>query len=338
MKPNTSPHVVYSWIQKMNNSAALCLEIGKYDRAITSLAKVLTISRAYIEDQNRSEAASNETALDAMAVGQDEPLSTSLQQYYFCSFDGCVQYSEEVRRNCHIHRNLKALTDNRREETIRRRFLQRRQERRSKDGFVSSDRISLQSQEPFLYKNMIQVPPLNDRAIRIDQIATLSIITIFNLAVVYHLRAMDSKQIHDASTISTAQATNAATIDSDLRKALGLYEVAYKALDKKTTSLDIRNSGILRASIQFKLILCNNLSYVHNLIGNQSQHEIYLREVLSATMSLIDFYRNLPSSSQQPNNRGSSDPKRSDYGCIDLEGFLANAAPLMTEAVCADAA
>jgi hypothetical protein len=73
--------------------------------------------------------------------------------------------------------------------------------------------------------------------------------------------------------------------------------------------------------------LCNNLSQIHNLTGNRGQHERYLREVLSTTMSLIDSNR------PWNNNKQSRSLK-----CIDLEGFLANAAPLMTEAMCADAA
>lgn len=309
MTSSVSPQTIYSWVQKMNNSAAMCLQIGQHERAIKSLAKALQLSRSYIEKS-----------------ANEETTTTSASHHCECQFlslDQCIHYSEDYIRNCNIHRKLRTtdsrgnISDNRSEETIRRRFLQRRQDRRNKVGGTSQEP---QQQQVFLYEDLIQVPDLTHahHDVHSKQIMVLSMVSIFNLAVVCHQRAMD--QIH--KTGPTRQA------HTDLTKALKLYEVAYQALEKQYEDD--------RSNVQFKLILCNNLAHVHQVTGNQEQHEHYLQQVLSVTMSLVDSNNrpwNNSETSSSPNIPRNNKPK-----CIDLEGFLANAAPLLTQNVCADAA
>ena len=323
MAPPIPPQSVYTWVQKMNNSAALCLQIRQYERAIKTLAKALQLSRSYIEQLNNNNS------------NGDDQSQTPCCGCHLCSFDGCIHYSEDHIRNCNIHRSLRtmdsrgSISDNKREETIRKRFLQRRQERRNIHGIDSSH--DSHKNNAFLYHRLIQVPDISDHnchEIQSKQIVTLSVICIFNLAVVCHIRAMDAKKNNGASK----------AISTDLRKALQLYEVAYKALDKQHDSSEFT----ARTSVQFKLILCNNLSHVHNLCGNRSQYERYLREVLSVTMSLVDSKR--PWNTTSNNSLGNAQGNEQDCAqgdcnkVIDLEGFLDNAAPLLTENVCANAA
>mmetsp|Transcript_16934 Transcript_16934/g.34850 ORF Transcript_16934/g.34850 Transcript_16934/m.34850 type:complete len:185 (+) Transcript_16934:111-665(+) len=61
----------HRFAQKLNNSAALCIEIGHYDRAIFSLTKALRLSRQQ----------SDESLVSGCACHQ-------------CSLDGCIAYSE----------------------------------------------------------------------------------------------------------------------------------------------------------------------------------------------------------------------------------------------------
>jgi hypothetical protein len=332
--------MIHSWVQKMNNSAALCLEIGQHDRAITSLAKALQISRSYINRYIKEDTEMETTcsASDCMTSGCS-------------SFDGCILYSEDRHRHSDIHRNLRSMgnngrgtiTDNHSEETIRKRFLQRRQQRRAMkqqgmDSYTTTTVSSSHHKKDFFYGKLIQIPSPSvhdecpEESISYQQILTLSVISIFNLAVVCHLKAMVGVEQQPPSK-SSHSLSKTASSRTDLHKALKLYEVAYKALEKRTNI----SEQCRRTSVQFRLILCNNLSQIHNLTGNRGQHERYLREVLSTTMSLIDSNRpwnnNTNSISNNNNNKQSRHLK-----CIDLEGFLANAAPLMTEAMCADAA
>lgn len=59
------------YAQKLNNSAALCIEIGHYDRAIFSLTKALRLSRGQTDE--------------SMLCGCS---------CYHCSLEGCINYSE----------------------------------------------------------------------------------------------------------------------------------------------------------------------------------------------------------------------------------------------------
>jgi len=305
MKPSQTTKLVYAYVRKIINSAALCVEIEEYERAITSLGKALQILKAFIEG-SRSET---------------EKENDCYNCNHLSSLDECIRFSEGQHRNSHIHRTLRSMTgvrgasaDNLREETIRKRFIHRRQHRCAESsGHRSSN---------FFHRRLIQVPPLSDHpcsSICLQQIINLSLISIFNHAVVCHIRAMDhtSYRSRDKSRGLSRQAIN-------LQKALNLYEIVYSALQKRAETR--------KTSVQFGLILCNNLSHAHNLVGNRNKHERYLREVLSAIMSLVD--------SNQRNNQGveESDKRRCNPWCIDLEGFMDNAFPLMTEVVCAGAA
>ena len=306
MNPVVSSQTIYTWVQKMNNSAALCLQIGQYERAIKSIAKALQLSRSHIEGSSSS----------------DQEMSDS-KPTQLLSLDDCIHYSECYFKSCNIHRKLRTtdsrgrISDNRSEETIRKRFLERRQERRNKLGnqFQPSD-------SQFLYQQLIQVPDLTKESDHSKQLMVLSLISIFNLAVVCHLRAMNERA---SKTGNSRQAT------TDLTKALKLYEVAYQGLQKHCVE------EAARSSIQFKLVLCNNLSHVHHLMGNESQQTAYLQEVLSVVMSLVDSYRPWNYADVVTSTERSTDFTR-HRKCIDLDGFLANAAPLLTERVCADAA
>ena len=61
------------FVQQLNNSAAMCIEIGQYDRAIASLAKALRLSELHVDNQTK----------DACLC-------------HDCSLDGCISYSENT--------------------------------------------------------------------------------------------------------------------------------------------------------------------------------------------------------------------------------------------------
>ena len=51
MMSSLSMNQCHLYAQKLNNSAALCIEIGQYDRAISSLAKALRLSREHSHER-----------------------------------------------------------------------------------------------------------------------------------------------------------------------------------------------------------------------------------------------------------------------------------------------
>lgn len=182
----------------------------------------------------------------------------------------------------------------------------------------------------FLYQQLIEVPPLSGHecchGVNMGHITTLSLICIFNLAVVHHLRAPEGFHRQPTRLPSKTNPPN------DLEKALKLYDVAHKYLEKHIYLNRSRNS------VEFRLVLSNNLSHIHNVLGHKFEHEHYLREVLSTTMSLIDSQRNWSNTDDDSSSSLQANTNRQKNKCIDLEGFLANAAPLFSKSVCADAA
>ncbi|OEU07244.1 hypothetical protein FRACYDRAFT_251297 [Fragilariopsis cylindrus CCMP1102] len=84
------------YAQKLNNRAALCIEIGHYDRAIASLAKALRLS-----------AGNNHSSSDQHQHQRQHPHQEEERQQYqhrpqpvcrcnYCSLDGCIAYSESI--------------------------------------------------------------------------------------------------------------------------------------------------------------------------------------------------------------------------------------------------
>mmetsp|Transcript_28665 Transcript_28665/g.61495 ORF Transcript_28665/g.61495 Transcript_28665/m.61495 type:complete len:397 (+) Transcript_28665:244-1434(+) len=390
----TSTILVYSCVQKMNDSAALLLEAGQYDRALSSLTTALRLSRSHIEGKQTSNNSTQTNCNDSHQEGEDgqgsssssstSPSSSCSSSSAACgcfhySLDGCIHYSEDKR--CHLHHTLKtfgknnSITDNCKEETLRLKFLHRREQRRLQQGVINKSSPLPSSPSgghnsnnnykngDFLYRQLIQVPAISVHEchdIAPSQIVTLSIIIIFNLAMTYHLRAISMIQRKNrTATVATQNKTilrrTIGERSKDLEKALKLYDVAYRVLesyrkehhDSYHRCPSAEATTATTGSAQFKLILCNNLSHVHRLAGNRLEHRHYLEEVLSTIMSLIDLRKSRPPAihNQSNNSNRTSNDSNSNsrinedrLRCIDLEGFLANAAPLMSNTVCADAA
>eukprot|EP00751_Fragilariopsis_kerguelensis_P007966 CAMPEP_0170799246 /NCGR_PEP_ID=MMETSP0733-20121128/26910_1 /TAXON_ID=186038 /ORGANISM="Fragilariopsis kerguelensis, Strain L26-C5" /LENGTH=238 /DNA_ID=CAMNT_0011150899 /DNA_START=487 /DNA_END=1199 /DNA_ORIENTATION=+ len=107
------------YAQKLNNSAAICIEIGLYDRAISSLSKALKLSEQEVEEdeqeqeepaegqeRNQEEQGKNQEnndddddvimedeAEDEDEQDEDESM-TMVCLCYHCTVDGCIEYSE----------------------------------------------------------------------------------------------------------------------------------------------------------------------------------------------------------------------------------------------------
>jgi len=72
MASSAAPAGPHFYAQQMNNSAASCIEIGLYDRAVTSLKRALRLSKA------------------------QQPSRNTLCECYQCTLDGCIVRSEEL--------------------------------------------------------------------------------------------------------------------------------------------------------------------------------------------------------------------------------------------------
>jgi len=364
-------NLAYIYAQKMNNNAALCVEIGQYDRAISSLSKALRLSRIHIEKQDSILEVHNVCGC------------------YHCSLDGCIAFSEHNNNNNHHHHrallNLNpTATDN--DATIVHQHKRARLQgptieiNNNEQGYplsshychstghnalIKDDEGSSNggiTSSSFVHRQLIRVPD-HGHGHNIG-LSLLSLITIFNLALVCHLRAINNNNDTNNNDKSTATSTSAATNinnNSTIEKTIKLYEVAYNALKKYTKDNDAMNTNannnMNETSIQFKMILCNNLSHIHKLTGNHFRHTHYLQELLSTIMCVIDYklsplrngnntnYGNDDDNSNSNNNNNNKRQQQQQQRFIDLGGFLTNVAPLIFiaasnggNAQCADAA
>ena len=85
------------YAQKLNNRAALCIEIGHYDRAIASLAKALRLSAGNNHsnsDQHQRQHQHQEEEERQQQHQHRQPQPVCHCNY--CSLDGCIAYSESI--------------------------------------------------------------------------------------------------------------------------------------------------------------------------------------------------------------------------------------------------
>jgi len=183
--------------------------------------------------------------------------------------------------------------------------------RQDEKSGIDSNELNGPNRNNFVvYRQLIRVPELSMNkgcdAIGYLAISNLSLIIITNLAIVCHLKVIAN--------------STSSTID----KAIQLYQVACNCLKR------YKGTWCIETYLQFQMILSNNLSHAHKLRGSDSLQRKYLRELLSTLMAFTDY-----------KSRHTSEETRSqeDNGSfLNMEGFLANASPLVSNTQCADAA
>lgn len=142
--------------------------------------------------------------------------------------------------------------------------------------------------------------------------ASLSLIIIFNLALAYHLSALQKTK----SIIAGAGATingNSIRLRRDLSKAMQLYELAYQLQLE-----DDHQQGSQMNCLRFTMMVSNNLGQIHLSVKNHAKHAICMQHLLSTMMYLVDC--------QVP------------VDSVELDGFFRNTSKLILQDKCAGAA
>lgn len=117
----------------------------------------------------------------------------------------------------------------------------------SKSCFMSANPIFMQK-------------PTEECHVGLQYLATQSFILLYNLALAYHLRALDDD--------------NSSSSSRTLRKAASLYELAYSFHE---------NEGIQCSVMQIMSIM-NNLGHIHTMLDNGSAARHYFQNLLSTIM------------------------------------------------------
>ncbi|VEU43967.1 unnamed protein product [Pseudo-nitzschia multistriata] len=385
-----SPSHLYA--QQLNNTAALCIEIGHYSRAISSLQKALELNR----NQNKE------------WKDRNQPVC----RCYKCTLDACIYYSENTPSEATVNSfaavpinsgNTETINDgidNKRRKVClpspkkkadsafwkppsytRRRQHQHQQRLSSQNPNVPGhenkenigSRVPIHKNLPRTHKNEQKTePPKQDhyqeeddeddgysggyiyrRPIRViceghAMGSTLYLIITFNLALANHLLTISSCYNGDAKGGSSSKKL--------VNRTLALYQLTYKwqlkllcggnrggsasaailppspSSQPPSPSSSSPQSCTAVTSIRFNMIIRNNLSQIHRLVGNHEKHKRCLQFLLSTVMVVTEY------KSRTPMNRVISNHTK-DPRSMELDGFLRNTtAIILQKGHCANAA
>jgi len=305
---NHPPSYTYHLAQQLNNSAAQCIEIGHYSRAIWSLSKALEINRNQ--------------------MNTDRPRREKVCKCYRCTLDGCIAFSESNRSAAAI---FDCTSSNGECPNIKKRRIDSSEVATEKRNLCdsSSSTISQESEDRVFEDGYTYCQPILVGSEGHTMGATLFLVIIFNLALAYHLKALDGHHTKKER-------------DTIIQKTLSMYELSHwwqlKLLskDKKgnsTSSTRAAASYSSVASIRFNMIIQNNLSQIYLLINDNSKYKRCLQQLLSTVMVVLDY------KTTSTNNTDASRITSEDPRVIEIEGFLTNTTALILgDGHCAQAA
>jgi hypothetical protein len=125
--------------------------------------------------------------------------------------------------------------------------------------------LSDESEDTFVYRQPIRLTPQSTQEGH-NMASTLTMIITFNLALAYHLTAIEKGWINRDS----------------LQKVLQLYELAYRW---QLLEDDQGNAQV--NSLSFTMILANNLGEIHRAVGNHTKYILCLQHLLSTAMMVV---------------------------------------------------
>lgn len=300
--------------QKLNNSAALCIEVGQYDRAIFSLQRALRLSEKHTSQ---------------MKSASSKPVTVSSY-----TLDGCIAFSDAnslfsktggKSPRATVREVNEASTSTsvvRNENNNKRRKIEVPEKESKLDSNTADSNKSVANFEDtnsnnyYVFSRPIRVPRQGD-----EMGSVLFLIILFNLALAHHLKAST-----DMSSKGSAKA---------IEKSLMLYQLVLNYWSKlqqrmeesyDTSSMTIGNKTNHYSSIWFRMILHNNLAQIYNWTQKTAKGNDCLKDLLSTVMvatdqSILHGKGNLPKGFVR-----------------DMEGFLANTAALTIHERCAEAA
>ena len=201
------------YAQQLNNVASMCLEVGQYDKAISSLGKALRLSELHIVDQllDRAQAC---TCPD-------------------CSLDGCITYSETSASNVNPSnlRDVPVCNPNKNKNHLQNKMMVVEDydpEEGGGGGGSAQTTTSTTSHmsSTSIYRRPIRIPP-RSIAEGHNMGSTLFLIVTFNLALAHHLKAVSLLASASTSSTSTNAAVSSSSVASStlITNTLQLYEL-----------------------------------------------------------------------------------------------------------------
>jgi len=317
-KQNQKRRQRHLYAQKLNNSAASCIEIGQYDRAISSLSKALQLSE---QEQQEEEEEGN-------AQGEDDEMMTTICSCYHCTVDGCIEYSE---KNPHV------MTKD--------------------DPFVcvavagetntnADTNADTDADSSYIYRRPIQVTPRSIQGGH-NMGSSLCLLISFNLALAYHLKAITITTTATNYKNHNKKSSRQHPKKQYMTVALKLYThvIQWQTRLIRQNFFDDEGNSMMSSTaasfhnMRLKMVLLNNMSHIHrcdiittctststdNKGRKHKYHEksyIMCLELLLSSIMLVVEYKTRISSL-------SSATSLPYIMIMDLERFLQNTSPLL---------
>jgi len=309
MKRAASAHV---YAQKLNNIAASCIEIGQYDRAISSLGKALRLSEMHIPDQlfDRSQVCT----------------------CFNCSLDGCIRHTEN---NPDFNVSVKLIDQNNNKSN-------------DNDNVALMKNMMHVDSHSIIYRRAIRVPPKSIQEEH-NMGSTLFLIITFNLAMAHHLKTVSiiNKNASSHSRSDTTRLIHHTIqfylLANDWQNRYKCYynnsccekegdnendddpimtvEIEGEETEGTTTTSTSSNNNNPIISVRFNMILCNNLSHLHRLMNNNTMSQRCLEHLLSIVMLVIDQNNtNINIINNNNNGNGNINAMNNDTTAINTSG------------------
>jgi len=282
-----SPAEANVYAQKLNNSAAFCIEVGEYDRAISSLGRALRLSELY----------------------KDKEMEDSCIDYH-CSIDGCISYSEQISAS--VRRTTEHSSDSR--VACSPRIKKRRLSPASRHSFFKGHLKPQEDSrdEPLsFYRRPIHVTPSSMTEDH-NMGSTLFLIIVFNLALAHHCVAHASSHCGEDKRRRMIQTT------SKIYELVGEWYERYK---KHRCDFGYNHQAGQSHPDRFGMILHNNSSHVYFLLNDREKYEDSLQQLTSALMLAVDHKKTRVQQFQTVHNQ-EQEHEQDELYCDDDKAFL----------------
>lgn len=313
-----SPHNVYA--HRLNNSAALCIEIGHYDRAIGSLQRALKLCERRVSESLSS---NGDTVAGCCQCSE-------------CTLDGCIASSETSSlfftsdsnnssiqlASCNPPIPVATAASTSDDATNSPRCTKRRRiQETAKNSNCTSSTISTTptiTSQSYIYKTPIRVQRQGH-----EMGSTFYMIVLFNLALARQLKAIACLRSQQQQLPSNTKYIMAAKLAA--REARLLYELILKywstiEQQEQESQQYKTSSDDYYSSIRFRMILSNNLSQLYRLTKDTTQERQCLEDLLSIILVAQARITTQASTANDNDNTNC-------HGDL-LDGFLSNTATL----------
>mmetsp|Transcript_3132 Transcript_3132/g.6766 ORF Transcript_3132/g.6766 Transcript_3132/m.6766 type:complete len:300 (-) Transcript_3132:456-1355(-) len=287
------------YVKKLNNSAAMCIDIGHYDRAIKSLKKALQLSSKNSDEKLSAFSTCHQYSLDSCIAfsGNNHPLLQTVMTPNSRVFENGYVYQRPIR--------------------IPHKVIYENHNMGNTLFLIITFNLAL------AHHLSVMVPSRN---------ISCNFTTTSNITPATIPRDHIQKKINIALQLyelcQNWYSSLARQTSHKSNNSLPNYNYSSHYLLSS-------NSGV--GSIRFAMIVSNNLGHTHLLVNNYTKHRQYLEQLLSVVM-LAAEYKTRSCNDVVMDDLSSSSSNHEDLWKTDLDGFLMNVSSLFSQGRCAEAA